>query len=186
MLPARHASECPFDEFSAYIDGELEPRRELELEEHLAICPSCVVELNQQKLFLHDLTSSLMEDSDLAMPVDFAKHVAVNAESSVIGLRRRGERFNAVLICLAMLIVVLVALSVNAGDPAPGAAFDQATAVIGFIAHLAYSFSVGLVVILRSIAGQAQGDGSATAPAVFLLLVALIAVSLRVLSVRRA
>ena len=188
MLLDQRKTGCPIDEFSAYIDGELEPAREMELEEHLAKCPACVFELNQQKQFLCDLTSTLMGEGDLEVPADFAKHVVVNAESSVNGLRRRSERYNALLIGFGLLLFALIAMSLQAGDPGlpMGGAFDQVTAVIGFVGHLAYSFFFGLVVILRSIAIQVQVDASVNGPFLFFLLIALTAVSLRLLSTRRA
>src|SRR5438045_9741833 len=87
---------CPSDEISSYIDGELDPVRALELDIHFAECASCALELNQQKQFLCELDSNLKRDSELRLPADFAKTIAANPESTVSGLRRPAERFNAV------------------------------------------------------------------------------------------
>ena len=50
---------CPSPDLSAYIDGELSPHDELELEMHVAGCRVCADDLNLQKSFLNALDSSL-------------------------------------------------------------------------------------------------------------------------------
>ena len=102
--------ECPSEEIAAYIDGEIELVRESELDVHFAACPICSDELNQQKEFLCRLNSSLKQEGDLELPANFTKLIVVNAESTVSGLRRPRERFNAIFICAGLFLFVLFAL----------------------------------------------------------------------------
>src|SRR2546423_3864915 len=94
--------ECPTDEIAAFIDGEMDPVREFELETHLALCEICSLELNQQKQFLCGLSSSLKHEDEIELPANFAKLIVANAESTVTGLRRPRERFNAIFICAGL------------------------------------------------------------------------------------
>src|SRR5690349_11921217 len=86
--------ECPSIEIASYLDGELSPDLELQLEAHLAKCVICTQELNDQKHFINALNNSLIDGPDL--PTDFTKRIVTNAESGVSGLRQKKERLNAV------------------------------------------------------------------------------------------
>src|SRR6476661_4322513 len=152
------ALQCPSDEISAYIDGELHPTRELELDFHFASCKACNLELNDMKQFLRGLDDSLRIEGDLELPEDFTKIVVANAESSVTGLRRPRERFNAIFICAGLSLFLLFAFG-----PQAETLFDQAAAVGSFFGHLIYSFFIGLAIIVRSIASQSQFGPSAVA-----------------------
>ncbi len=152
---------CPIDEISAYIDAELTPSREIELEAHFAVCRECTVELNLQKQFLCRLDSSLKHDEEIKLPVDFARHIVANAESTVAGLRRPRERYNAVFICTAMLLFALFALGADAGRVFDGVivGVEQMGAVGAFFARVVYSIFLGFAIIIRAVAAQAQvGD----------------------------
>jgi len=141
-------SSCPFEDLAAYIDGELSPDRELEVELHFASCTDCYTELNDQKAFLRTLDQTL-KDGEFELPADFAKVVVANAESSVAGLRRPHERYNAVFICAGLSLFVLFALGTQAG-----VLVDQVGAVGSFFGHLFNSFFIGLAIIVRNIASQ--------------------------------
>lgn len=162
----RHALDnftCPTDEISAYIDAEISPSREIELEMHFAECESCSEELNLQKQFLCGLDSSMKIEGDIELPADFARHIVANAESTVAGLRRPRERYNAIFICTAMMLFGLFALGSDAGRVVGGAtfAFEQISSVGGFFARVVYSIFLGFAIIIRSLAAQVQiGDGS--------------------------
>ncbi len=154
---------CPADEISAYIDGELAAARELELEAHFAGCRACADELNLQKQFLLGLNSSLNCEADLELPADFTRNIVVNAESTVAGLRRPRELYNAAFICAALFLFVLFGLGADAGRVFYGfsSILDQAAAVGSFFGHLVYSFTLGVTIILRSLALQVTVDGVA-------------------------
>jgi anti-sigma factor RsiW len=148
--------KCPSFEIAAYIDGELDGAHECELEAHFALCPKCSQEMNQQKEFLCRLNSSLKQERDLELPENFTKLVVANAESTVNGLRRPREQFNALFICAGLFLFVLFALGTGVGSVLNGVItlFDQIAAVGGFFGHIMYSIFLGLAIILRSFAAQ--------------------------------
>ena len=152
---------CPSVEITAYIDGELSPSEELVLEMHLAECGTCLEELNHQKTFLFALNASLEKEKDIELPDNFTKIIVTSAESRVSGLRRSGERFNAVFICAALLLFVLFGL----GSEAFGSFsrfFDQSLAVLGFAGHMLYSIILGTAVILKSLSSQFVFNSAST------------------------
>ena len=174
-------SACPSDEISAYIDGELTGPREIELDLHFASCPACNHELNELKQFLRGLDDTLRLEGDLELPKDFTKIVVANAESSVTGLRRPRERFNAIFICAGLSLFILFALGAQAGT-----LLDQIAAVGGFFGHLIYSFFIGLAIIVRSIASQSEFGPAAVAFLSVLFAGSSLYVSRRVLNARGA
>ncbi len=145
-------SDCPAAEISSYVDGELSAAEESVLEHHLADCPICRAELNEQKSFLQALSLSLENESDIDLPADFTKKIVIKAESSVSGLRGRRERIQAVLVAMLLLaFVVAAAGSESALAFAPVAGFiEQSGVVLSFIGHLAYNFVFGTTLFLRS------------------------------------
>ena len=183
-----HNFECPTEEIAAYIDGEMDAVREFELEDHLADCEVCALELNQQKQFLCGLNSSLKHESEIELPANFTKLIVANAESSVIGLRRPRERFNAIFICAGLFLFALFALGADAARVFEGVStlLDQIVAVGSFFAHLIYSFFVGVAIILRSLSAQLRVDAVMTTAVAGLFAVLLLFVSRRVLRMSRA
>lgn len=149
-------NECPSGEISAYIDGELSPADELNLEKHLFGCSICLAELNEQKSFLSALSSSLEQEKEFELPKNFTKTIVANAESRVTGLRRPRERINAVLICTALFLFILLALgSDTASLPAVfGMALEKVIAVGAFAFRIIYSVSLGVAVVTRSVSSQ--------------------------------
>lgn len=148
--------DCPTDEISAYIDGELDLVREMELEAHFAICQSCIVHLNHQKQFLCGLNASLKQERDIDLPTNFTKLIVANAESTVSGVRRPRELYNAVFICVGLALFVLFALGAEAGKTLAAIAgfLEQTASVGGLFGHLIYSLFLGIVIVLRSFATQ--------------------------------
>ena len=142
-------------DIAAYLDGEVSADREMELELHFADCSSCVEELNLQKNLLRHLDSELKDGADIELPQDFAKVVTANAESTVAGLRRSRERFNALFICGAISLFLLLSFGVGAGT---SLFFEQVVAVLSFIGHFFYDLFVGIVVILRTSASHFRSD----------------------------
>lgn len=180
--------KCPSDEIAAYIDGELTTKREHELDAHFLECSVCSDELNQQKQFLCQLDSSLKQGSDLDLPADFAKTIVANAESTVSGLRRPREQFNAIFICAGLSLFVLFASGTDAPTVFSGVSviFDQIMAVGSFFGHLIYSVLIGVSIILRSLASQVRADLAAMVFLTAISLVSLMFISRRVLRMRRA
>ncbi|HMS41977.1 MAG TPA: zf-HC2 domain-containing protein [Pyrinomonadaceae bacterium] len=180
---------CPREEIVAYIDGEVEPRREFELEMHFAVCASCSEELNAQKKLLCALDSVLLTEREVELPADFTKIVVAKAESNVSGLRRPQERRNALFICAAMFLPLLIWF--GAETEAVLATFrnfgEQIFAVGGLVFHLIYDLAVGFAVISRSLSSQFVFNSIASV--VFLLIIfifSLITVSRLVIRFNRA
>ena len=146
--------DCPSIDIAAYIDGELTPNAEIELERHFGMCAVCTDELNIQKQLVNALDGSLKSMPEL--PKDFARRVITNAESSVGGLRKTSERTSAMYVSAALFFIVLFTL----GASAPGAfaaAFDllaRSYALVSFVAHLIFDVGEGITILLRAFLSQ--------------------------------
>jgi anti-sigma factor RsiW len=179
---------CPTDDIAAYIDGELKPARELELEAHFVTCGGCRQFLNEQKQFLRDLDTSLRHEGDLDLPAGFAKTVVANAESSVKGLRRASECFNAVFICAALGLFALFAMGSDADRSLQGvsSAADQTFAAGAFFGHIVYSVFLGIVIVLRAVASQFEFGVYPLIALLLVLAVSALLFSRRILKTFRA
>src|SRR5687767_10745740 len=164
---------CPSPEISAYVDGELSPRDELQLEMHLAGCRVYADELNLQKSFLNALGSSLEAEKEFELPGDFAKAVVANAESRVTGLRRPHERRNAAFICTALVIFSLLALGNNAETTfaASAVVLEKFFAVAASVGHVIYDMALGSTMVFRSLASAFVFDSAAAVAFVLMLFV---------------
>ena len=140
-------------EIAAYIDGELLPREEIELEKHLASCKDCSRELNEQKKLLCALDFALEKEHEIELPENFTKVVVTTAESKVSGLRRPQERSRALFVCAALFLLLLLGFGSETetvlGTFSKFA--EKIFAVAGFVIHLVYDFSMGAAVVLRSL-----------------------------------
>lgn len=180
--------DCPVHEISAYIDGELDEVRELELEAHFDVCRGCADDLNAQKRFLSELNLRLRNEGEVEVPADFAKQIIVNAESSVTGLRPARERYNAIFICAGLLLFALFAMGAESGRFLAGTVqtMEQTAAVGGFFGHVVYSVFLGVVVVLRSFVSQVHaGDLAGLGLAAF-ICVAIVGLSLKFRKAERA
>ena len=168
---AQKSSACPTGEISAYIDGELSPAEEMSLELHLAGCPSCVIDLNEQKDFLLALDMSLVDTGELELPKDFTRTVVATAESRVSGLRRRNEARNALLICSSLVLIAVFAVGADLPQflAALSVVLDKAAAVVSFAGHFVFDLALGIAVIFRSLASQFV-FGSSVGTGVFILV----------------
>ena len=171
---------CPRSQLAAYIDGELLPLEELELELHLASCKSCAAELNEQKKLLCVLDFALENEKEIELPANFTKIVVANAESNVSGLRSPCERFRALSVCLILFSVVLLGLGTEAETTINSIVklAGQVFAVCLFAIHLIYDVSIGTAVILRSLGSQFVNHSAG----VFALFAAFLWVALLALS----
>lgn len=147
---------CPREEIAAYLDGEISPREEAELETHLAACKACSAELNMQKKLLCALDLAFLCENEIEVPEIFTKIVVAKAESGVSGLRRPQERKNALFVCGALFLLVLLGLGGETGAflATFGKSAEQFMAVGSFAVHLIYDIAVGIAVILRSLSSQ--------------------------------
>lgn len=143
-------------DLAAYLDGELSPREELELEKHLAVCKDCSDELNEQKKLLRALDFALENEREIELPADFTRIVVANAESKVSGLRRPQERSKSLFVCAALFLLVLLGLGGETRTVWHTFAkfAEQFLAVGGFIWNLIYDVAVGSAIVLRSLSNQ--------------------------------
>lgn len=145
---------CQTSAIADYLDGELSPKAETEIELHLTACETCREELNFQKQFLGALDSELENLPEL--PENFTKTVVVKAESNVQGLRGKDERFRAVFICAGLFFLVILGLGseTKTAFSAVGGFINQVLAVGGFVVHFLFDLMVVLTVILKFISHQ--------------------------------
>jgi hypothetical protein len=186
---AKIEASCPREEIAAYVDGEISPRGELELEMHFAVCKPCADELNSQKKLLCALDSFCLNEKEIELPENFTKVIVTTAESKVSGLRRPQERRTALFICTALFLLVLLGLGAET-ESVLGSFWkfaDQFAAVVGFVAHLIYDIAFGITVILRSLSSQLffSSAGSFGFIAVF-FIISLVTLSRLVLRYNRA
>ncbi len=171
---------CPLTKIAAYVDGELSPREELELELHLANCQSCAAELNEQKKLLCALDFALEKEAEIELPVNFTKIVVANAESKVNGLRCPRERFKALFAGSLLFLAVILGLGgrIEAVLNTYVKFGEQIFAVGAFALHLIYDVSIGTAVILRSLDNQFVSSSSiAFALSIAFFFVSLLAAS---------
>lgn len=153
---------CPRAELAAYIDGELLPREEIEVEAHLAVCKTCVLELNEQKKMLSALDFALESEKDFRLPTNFTKVVVANAESKVSGLRSPKERFNAVFVIAALFLLFLLGLGGETKTIVETFLRfgEQVLAVGSFAGHLIYNIAVAASMMGRSLSSQFVHDSA--------------------------
>jgi predicted anti-sigma-YlaC factor YlaD len=154
--PANKIEGCRREEIAAYLDGELN-RDDLSLfEEHLSECPECARELQEQRRLLCALDFALGgDDPSIALPRNFAKVVAVHAESDMSGVRHPKERRRALWLCTGLALIAFALLggsSLNTSLFVPlRIAVRYLTSVTGIISNALYDAGVGLAVILRAV-----------------------------------
>lgn len=147
---------CPSAEIAAYVDGELSPLEELELENHFAVCASCKTEFNEQKKLLCALDLAFVGEKEFELPENFAKTIVINAESGVRGLRCPKERSRALVLCIVLFLLIILGLgSETEKFFSTFAVFlEQVWAIGGFVWHLTYDIAIAVTTILRLIVGQ--------------------------------
>lgn len=147
---------CPRMEIAAYIDGELSPREELELERHFAVCASCKAEFNEQKKLLCALDLAFVGEKEFELPENFTKTIVINAESNVKGLRCPKERSRALFLCAGLFLLIILGLGSETETVFSTFAvfFEQVRAVGGFVGYLIYEAAIALTTILRLIGKQ--------------------------------
>jgi len=164
---------CSQSDIAAYLDGELDAGAETGLENHLSECLNCFNSMREQKMVLCALNAFLDNRSQIELPVNFAKKVAVEAESGVRGLRNKEERITAFSICAALFgIISVIALIEGTTNSAatldgPIRIFSSAWLFLTFL----YDVGVGLVVIFRALMRSFISDSSLSALGILTLLV---------------
>ena len=155
-------TKCAREKIAAYLDGELAPRAEISLEKHFTGCRDCRAELNLQKRMFALLDSAFDEKAEIELPENFARIVATRAETNVKGLRSKDERFRALFLSAALLLIAVAGLGADTGDvfASFGKFGEQTMTVVSFAAHLLYDLTIGITVIFRSLGNQPGFDSA--------------------------
>lgn len=153
-------SDCHIGDLAAYIDGELEQQEMLAMEQHLAACYNCRVELNLQKRFLGELNIRLGDERLPEPPANFAKVIAANAEGTVSGLNSWREGRNAlwVVAVLAMLTLSASVFASGSTNISLVGGVEKCLAVISAVSGILHSLLVGFMVLVRSFAVRFPAD----------------------------
>lgn len=150
--PAEFAFNCPAEEISAYIDGELPADDELALESHIGNCEICRKDLNDQKGFLLALSDTLEREIPIELPENFTRSVVVNAESKVSGLRDRKQRSSAFLIGGVLLVLAVAAVGSFTGVFSPlTTALDKLLSLGRAVVQVAADLLYAIAAMFRSI-----------------------------------
>jgi anti-sigma factor RsiW len=180
-------TDCPRTEIAAYIDGELSPREEFDLELHFAGCATCTAELNEQKKLLCALNFALENpQEEIELPENFTRVVVANAESNVQGLRCPRERNRALFVCAALFLVVFLGLGAETSKTfaAMGAITEQFFAVGSFFVHFIHDITVAATVIFRSFCLQFVFKSAVSAVVIGVCFVVSLLIFSRLLSRR--
>lgn len=180
--------DCENFDLAGDVDGELDAYADQAVENHVAACSSCRSELNAQKQFLRMLETGLREpDNDLELPNDFTKKIVTTAENHVVGLRPWKERFNAVFIVSSLLLFSLFILGAEGMElfGSVGALFQKIAAVGSFATQMAYSFLIGVVVLVRSFVHILTPAGEVMAMLGFLGAAGLLFLAVKIIPFRK-
>ncbi len=149
-----YENSCQHEVIIAYLDGELKPDEELELEFHFADCKPCADAINAHKKVSNSLEIILEDEmKHIKLPENFSKVVTAKAESNVSGLRQKKEISYAFLICAALVFFLTAGFGskIDSFWAVPGKFVDQFMAVVIFGAHLVYDAAIAVSVICRSL-----------------------------------
>lgn len=170
---------CQTENIAAYIDGELELGLRSALEEHIKQCANCASELQAQRLFMCELDSVFASPFDLAVPANFARVVAVRAESDMRGARDATEHARALRFCIVLGLAAFallgfasskaVVLNVRSGA-------SKVFGVLGFFSHTLFDAAAGLIVLSRVISRGLIADSRLVGVAGLLLVILAVGV----------
>ena len=170
---------CAMEKIAAFIDGELSADDLLIFEAHVERCDRCSSELLAQRQFMCELDSALASPFDLEVPRDFARVVAVRAESDMRGVRASSEHKRAFHYCLLLGLAAFALLGVTASQDLLVSAQAVAAKAIGvaeLLLKAVYDAAVGFTVIVRVLSGGLFSDSRLSGLSVLVLVV--LAVSL--------
>lgn len=154
-------SICETEKIAAFIDGDLEPSERAELEEHIRDCNRCSSELQEQRQFMCELDLALAGSSDLAVPANFARVVAVHAESDMRGVRDRREHTRALRFCIILGLAAFALLGVTSSKAAVLGAqtlANKTVGILGLFGKTIYDAAAGFTVIARVLSGGLIAD----------------------------
>jgi predicted anti-sigma-YlaC factor YlaD len=181
-----NAAACPRAEIAAYLDGELSATAEAEFEKHLADCKICAERLNEQKRLLCALDFAFDDEKSFELPPNFARTVAIQAESDISGLRSQKEMVRAFVLILALF---LTGVLVGVAGKRSGVFAELLTSLVTaarLFWSLFYDLSLGAIIIFRAVGRQLIDSAFFGIGFAALILLSLIALSFLVKRLSRA
>jgi anti-sigma factor RsiW len=172
-------SICETEKIAAFIDGDLDPAELAALEKHIEQCGRCSSELQAQRLFMCELDSALASQFELEVPPDFARVVAVHAESDMRGVRDRKEHTKALRFCIILGLAAFALLGVASSKAVflnLRSAAGKVFGVLGILARTALDAAAGFTVVSRVVSRGLISDSRLAGLAGLLLIILAIAV----------
>ena len=170
---------CETEKIAAFIDGDLEPGVAAELEEHIKQCSRCTSELQAQRIFMCELDSALASRFELAVPENFARVVAVHAESDMRGVRDSKEHTKALRFCIILGLAAFALLGVASSKAvilSVRSVAGKVFGVLGFFARTTFDAASGFTVMSRVVSRGLIPDSRLAGLAGLLLVILAIAV----------
>ena len=180
MSASTNKLRCQSEQIAAYLDGDLDDNSCFELEQHIKQCASCSAELTEQRRLLCAFDSALSPSGELPLPRDFARIVAVHAESDMRGVRARAEHKRALRYCVLLLLASFALLGAATSKVVFGAGraiVHRASGVFDLAWTSAYDALSGVTVISR-VVGKGFIPGSYLARFAAIIFLALVVVLL--------
>lgn len=143
---------CQLEDVAAYLDGELSDTAQKTFEEHLKSCADCTVELRMQRQLLCTLDFAFNESRSFALPRDFTRVVAAQAENDLSGMRKWSERRRALQLCAILALVSFALLGAASRTLVfdPARSFLRVTgSLISLVWQAIYDAGTGVAVIVR-------------------------------------
>ena len=147
-------SHCHIDQIASYLDDELDGVALIEFESHLKECAACKAELAEQQGLLGALNSALSDKSELPLPANFARVIAVHAESDMSGMRSSTEHRRAFRWCAILAVASVALLGIAARTYAVNffrAVGRPLSIALDLVWTTVYDAATGLMVISRVI-----------------------------------
>jgi len=172
-------SICETEKIAAFIDGDLDPAEIAALEKHIENCTRCASELQAQRLFMCELDSALASRVELEVPANFARVVAVHAESDMRGVRDRKEHTRALRFCIILGLAAFALLGVASSKAvflSLRSIAGKVFGVLGIFARTTFDAAAGFTVVSRVVSRGFISDSKLAGLAGLLLVVVAIAV----------
>jgi anti-sigma factor RsiW len=168
---------CATEKIATFIDGELDPVDRIAFEEHVERCNRCSSELLSQRQFMCELDSALASPFDIDVPRNFARVVAVRAESDMRGVRASAEHKRAFHYCLLLGLAAFALLGFTASQALFASTQLVAADVIGIgelLLKAVYDAALSFAVLARVLSGGVlSGSRFSGASALFLVVLAV-------------
>lgn len=170
---------CETEKIAALIDGDLDPAELAALEEHIEHCSRCTSELQAQRLFMCELDSALASQFELEVPPNFARVVAVHAESDMRGVRDRKEHTKALRFCIILGLAAFALLGVASSEAvilSGRSIAGKVVGVFGIFGRTTFDAAAGFSVASRVVSRGLISDSKLAGLAGLLLVILAIAV----------